>query len=232
MRLALALTSAQADRLRKEADRLGIAPAVLARATLEDLCDLPDAGFRAAAERIVPKNQELSLASPDAVSDACRDPRAAPRDAGAVRWHAGHSRSGCPARCAGPAAPPWRPFSRCMVSASRRPPARSGPTPVVLDDGHPVDLARQTELFRVLRAIEVDVKRLVRYLWQRPDRALLIKERRAHVYEMQAKAGRPLSRVLITGFERYANRLKAQGAPSRKGWTTPLSNCSTRWKPP
>ena len=82
MRLALALTSAQADRLRKEADRLGIAPAVLARATLEDLCDLPDAGFRAAAERIVPKNQELSLASPDAVSDACRDPRAAPRDAG------------------------------------------------------------------------------------------------------------------------------------------------------
>ena len=92
------LTSAQADRLRKEADRLGIAPAVLARATLEDLCDLPDAGFRAAAERIVPKHQELSLASPDAVSDACRDPRAAPRDAGAVRWHAGHSRSGCPAR--------------------------------------------------------------------------------------------------------------------------------------
>ena len=65
MRLALALTSAQADRLRKEADRLGIAPAVLVRATLEDLCDLPDAGFRAAAERIVPKNQELSLASPD-----------------------------------------------------------------------------------------------------------------------------------------------------------------------
>ena len=120
MRLALALTSAQADRLRKEADRLGIAPAVLARATLEDLCDLPDTGFRAAAARIVPKHQELSLASPDAVSDACRVPRAAPRDAGAVRWHAGHSRSGYPARCAGPAAPPWRPFSRCMVSASRR----------------------------------------------------------------------------------------------------------------
>ena len=65
MRLALALTSAQADRLRKEADRLGIAPAVLVRATLEDLCDLPDAGFRAAAERIVPKHQELSLVSPD-----------------------------------------------------------------------------------------------------------------------------------------------------------------------
>ena len=83
----------------------------------------------------------------------------------------------------------------------------------MLDDGHPVDLARQRELFRVLRAIEVDVKRLVRNLWQRPDRALLIKERRAHVYEMQAKAGRPLFRVLITGFERYENRLKAQGCP-------------------
>ena len=89
--------------------------------------------------------------------------------------------------------------------------ARSRPIPVVLDDGHPADLARQRELFRVLRAIGVDVKRLVRYLWQRPDRALLIKERRAHVYEMQAKAGRPLFNVLITGFERYANRLKAQG---------------------
>ena len=35
MRLAFARTSAHADRLRKEADRLGIAPAVLARATLE-----------------------------------------------------------------------------------------------------------------------------------------------------------------------------------------------------
>ena len=85
----------------------------------------------------------------------------------------------------------------------------------MLDDGHPGDLARRRELFRVLRAIGVDVERLVRdlYLWQRQDRALLIKERRAHVYEMQAKAGRPLFRVLFTGFERYANRLKAQGYP-------------------
>ena len=93
------------------------------------------------------------------------------------------------------------------------PPRLSRPTPVVLDDGHPADLARRRELFRVLRVIGVDVGRLVRYLRQRPDRALLIKERRAHVYEMQAKAGRPLSRVLLTGFERYANRLKAQGCP-------------------
>ena len=98
--------------------------------------------------------------------------------------------------------------------ARRRPPDRSGrPTSVVLDDGHPVDLARQRDLFCVLCAIDVDVKRLVRDLWQRPDRTLLIKERRAHVDERQAKAGRPLSRVLITGFERYANRLQAQGCP-------------------
>ena len=33
------------------------------------------------------------------------------------------------------------------------------------------------------------------------------------MYEMQAKAGRPLFNVLITGFQRYANRLKAQGCP-------------------
>ena len=63
MRLTLALTSAQADRLRKEADRLGIAPAVLARATLEDLCDLPDAGFRAAMETFL-KVHGLRLSPP------------------------------------------------------------------------------------------------------------------------------------------------------------------------
>ena len=33
------------------------------------------------------------------------------------------------------------------------------------------------------------------------------------MYEMQAKAGRPLFNVLITGFQRYENRLKAQGCP-------------------
>ena len=83
----------------------------------------------------------------------------------------------------------------------------------MLDDGYPADLARQRELFRVLRAIGVDVKRLVRNLRQRPDRALLIKERRAHVYEMQAKAGRPLFNVLINKAQRYANRLKKKGCP-------------------
>ena len=61
-------------------------------------------------------------------------------------------------------------------------------------------------------ARDVDVNKLIRNL-QRPDRALLIKERRAHVYEMQAKAGRPLFNVLINKFQRYENRLKAQGCP-------------------
>ena len=83
----------------------------------------------------------------------------------------------------------------------------------MLDDGHPADFARQRELFRVLRAIGVDVGRLLNDLMQSPDRVLLIKERRAHVYEIQAKAGRPLFNVLIKGFERYANQLKKKGGP-------------------
>ena len=74
MRLALALTSAQADRLRKEADRLGIVPAVLARATLGDLCDFPDAGFRAAAERIVPSPSHIPLACRAHQSECGRTP--------------------------------------------------------------------------------------------------------------------------------------------------------------
>ena len=85
--------------------------------------------------------------------------------------------------------------------------------PVVLDDGHLADHARQRELFCVLCAIDVDVNKLIRNLWQRPDRALLIKERRAHVYEMQAKAGRPLFNVLIDKAQRYEDRLKKKGCP-------------------
>ena len=41
---------------------------------------------------------------------------------------------------------------------------------VVLDDGHPADLASQRELFGVLIAIGVDVKKLIRDLRQRQDR--------------------------------------------------------------
>ncbi len=59
MKLAFELPPAQADRLREEAKRLGLAPEDLARAALADLLGTPDAEFRAAAARILQKNQEL-----------------------------------------------------------------------------------------------------------------------------------------------------------------------------
>jgi hypothetical protein len=59
MKLAFELPSAQADKLRDEAQRLGVAPEDLARAALADLLGTPDADFRAAAARILKKNQEL-----------------------------------------------------------------------------------------------------------------------------------------------------------------------------
>ena len=46
-------------KLREEAKRLGLAPEDLARAALADLLSTPDAEFRAAAARILQKNQEL-----------------------------------------------------------------------------------------------------------------------------------------------------------------------------
>ena len=49
----------QADKLREEAERLGLAPEDLARAALADLLGTRDAAFRAAADRILQKNQEL-----------------------------------------------------------------------------------------------------------------------------------------------------------------------------
>jgi hypothetical protein len=59
MKLALELPPAQADRLRQEAQRLGLAPEDLARAAVLDLLSTPDADFRAAATRILKKNEEL-----------------------------------------------------------------------------------------------------------------------------------------------------------------------------
>lgn len=59
MKLAFELPPAQADRLREEAKRLGLAPEDLARAALADLLGTPDAEFRAAAARVLQKNQEL-----------------------------------------------------------------------------------------------------------------------------------------------------------------------------
>lgn len=59
MRLAIELPPAQADKLRAEAERLGLAPEELARAALSDLLSTPDAEFQNVARRVVTKNQDL-----------------------------------------------------------------------------------------------------------------------------------------------------------------------------
>jgi hypothetical protein len=59
MKLAFELPQAQAERLRDEAQRLGLSPEELARAALADLLGTPDAEFRDVADRILQKNQEL-----------------------------------------------------------------------------------------------------------------------------------------------------------------------------
>lgn len=59
MKLAFELPQAQAEKLRDEAQRLGLAPEELARAALADLLGTPDAEFRDVANRILQKNQEL-----------------------------------------------------------------------------------------------------------------------------------------------------------------------------
>lgn len=59
MKLAFDLPPAQADRLRAEAERLGLAPEELARAALTDLLGTPDAEFQAVAARVLAKNAEL-----------------------------------------------------------------------------------------------------------------------------------------------------------------------------
>lgn len=52
-------STAQPDKLREEAKRLGLTPEDLARAALVDLLGTPDTEFRAAAVRILQRNQEL-----------------------------------------------------------------------------------------------------------------------------------------------------------------------------
>jgi hypothetical protein len=59
MELAIELPAAQVARLREEAARLGVPPADLARAAVADLLAAKDDDFRAAAERVVKKNDEL-----------------------------------------------------------------------------------------------------------------------------------------------------------------------------
>ncbi len=59
MTIAFDLPPAQADRLRQQAERLGIAPSELARAAVSDLLAEPTNDFQQAAERILKKNAEL-----------------------------------------------------------------------------------------------------------------------------------------------------------------------------
>ena len=59
MKLTIDLSPAQAERLRHEAERLGLAPEDLARAALADLLATRDDDFNAAAERVLRKNAEL-----------------------------------------------------------------------------------------------------------------------------------------------------------------------------
>jgi hypothetical protein len=59
MKLSIDLSSAQADRLRLEAERLGLTPEELVRAAVADLLANAGEDFKAAAERVLRKNEEL-----------------------------------------------------------------------------------------------------------------------------------------------------------------------------
>jgi hypothetical protein len=59
MRVAFDLPEAQAKKLQREAERLGVPPADLARAAITDLLAARDKEFRAAAERVLGKNADL-----------------------------------------------------------------------------------------------------------------------------------------------------------------------------
>ena len=59
MKVALELTPAQAEKLRLEAESLGITPEQLAHAAVADLLATPDDSFKAASARVLQKNKEL-----------------------------------------------------------------------------------------------------------------------------------------------------------------------------
>jgi hypothetical protein len=59
MKLSIDLSPAQAERLRLEAQRLGLSPEDLARAVIADLLASPGEDFNAAAERVLKKNEDL-----------------------------------------------------------------------------------------------------------------------------------------------------------------------------
>ena len=59
MKLSIDLSPAQADRLRLEAERLGLTPEDLARAAIADLLATTGEDFKMAADRVLKKNAEL-----------------------------------------------------------------------------------------------------------------------------------------------------------------------------
>jgi hypothetical protein len=59
MKLSIDLSPAQAERLRIEAERLGLTPEDLARAAITDRLAATGEDFKAAADRVLKKNQEL-----------------------------------------------------------------------------------------------------------------------------------------------------------------------------
>ena len=59
MNVAFELPPAQAEKLRHEAERLGVSPSELARAAVADLLADRDDDFQRAADRVLRKNAEL-----------------------------------------------------------------------------------------------------------------------------------------------------------------------------
>jgi hypothetical protein len=59
MKLSIELSAAQAERLRHEAERLGLSPEDLASAVVADVLSAPAEDFRTAADRVIRRNQEL-----------------------------------------------------------------------------------------------------------------------------------------------------------------------------
>ena len=57
----------------------------------------------------------------------------------------------------------------------------------------------------------MDVAQLNDALWSEPGRALLLKERRAKTYEIQALAGRRFTNHVLAAYQRFESRLQKRG---------------------